>query len=258
MGFLEEACLIFDNDLALAQAEIMEAMATYSEVVGYDRIFTEKQQKQRESIFVKIKKFFAKIVSSLHNFKSNIQIEVDKTVRSAEFSKKLRKLHKELTEAKSRGVKNVTVIDVWTLREKYLEAVKDLKQYAKKFPKIKYKNTTDIGNDLDAFNKTMEKYKQELEVLSKQTVTVSLARMLDFIDDEVSGKGTIINSLNDAITSIQQMNNDCEHLEKQLEILGPDVIPHHIGLLRRVATGISGFLKKWTVKIITTFVLIVG
>lgn len=257
MGFLEEASMMFENSINLAQANfISESVFEIFESCNEDQIYVEKG---KDSLGVSIKKFFAKLITAFQNLHYSIKIEVDKKVRSVEFQNKLRSLHTELKEAKKDGNKNVSVIDIWTLREKYLETVKELKQYSKKITKMNYSKTSEIDDDIKSFNSTMEKYKEELETLSKKTVTVSLDRMIDFVEDEISGQSKVLNSLNDAIALLEQMNKDCIILEKRKDILGPDVlVTKRIGFIRRIATSISSFFKKWAVKIITTFVLIVG
>ena len=183
---------------------------------------------------------------------------MDRKVRSAEFETRLRKLHKELKEGQKGGIKDVEVHDVWTMTNKYLRCVDELKRYAKKFAEMKYKRTSQIDDDISQFNTIMERYKNELEEASKKTIEVPLKDMLDFVEDEISGRSNVMSTLNDAITILQQMDKDCELIEKRKDILGPDIIPKHIGFIRRIAYSISGFFKKWAVKIISTVVFIVG
>jgi len=257
-NFLAEASNMFDNKVALAQADFMEALAEYVEsCMCDDQIFVEKK-KETESLMVKTKKFFANLIAAFQNFIATVQVELDGKIRSSEFENKLRKLHTELKEGEKGGIKTVEVHDVWSMKDKYLDCVNDLKQYAKKFCEMKYKRTSEIDNDIIQFNTKMEKYKQELETVSKKTIVVPISKMIDFIEDEVSGRSKVMDTLNDAITLLQQMNKDCELIEKRRDILGPDIIPKHIGFLRRIATNISSFFKHWAVKIITTIVFIVG
>ena len=54
------------------------------------------------------------------------------------------------------------------------------------------------------------------------------------------------------------MQHDATALQTRRDILGPDIIPKHVGFLRRIATNIAKTIKKWAVKIITTVVFIVG
>ena len=258
MYFLTEACEIFDNKVSTAQAEFMEALASFYENCLDDNfIFTEKKT-EKESLIIRTKKFFANLIAAFQNFKATIQVELNKKVRASEFQNKLRKLHKELKEGEKGGIKHVEVHDVWAMRDKYLECVSDLKKYAKKFAEMKYTKTREIDDDIVQFNTTMEKYKKELEKVSEKMITVPISKMIDFVEDEINGRGRVMNTLNDAITLLEQMNKDCELIEKRTEILGPDIIPKHVGFLRKIAYSISGFFKRWAVKIITTIVFIIG
>ena len=258
MDFLTEACVMFDNKVALAQADFMEALASFTEsCMDDDYLFTEKK-KEKESLMIRTKKFFANLIAAFQNFKATVQVELNRKVRASEFQNKLRKLHKELKEGEKGGIKHVEVHDVWTMRDKYLECVTELKKYAKKFAEMKYTKTRDIDNDITQFNTLMEKYKKELEEASAKMITVPISKMLDFVEDEVNGRSRVMDTLNDAITLLEQMNKDCELIEKRTDILGPDVIPKHVGFLRQIAYSISGFFKRWAVKIITTVVFIIG
>lgn len=257
-NFLMEACEIFDNKVALAQADFMDALAMYTEsCLDEDQMFSEKKQ-ESDSFYVRTKKFFANLIAAFQNFIATVQVEVDKKVRSAEFDKKLHKLHTELKEGQKGGIKTVEVHDVWSMKDKYLECVDELKQYAKKFAEMKYKRTSDIDDDTIKFNNIMKKYKDELEETSKKMIVVPISKMIDFVEDEVSGRSRVMKTLNEAITLLQQMSKDCELIEKRLDILGPDIIPKHVGFLRKIATSISGFFRQWAIKIITTIVFIVG
>lgn len=256
--FLIEASQMFDNKVALAQADFMEAIATYLESCIDDEFTVTEKKNDTDTFLIKTKKFFANLVAAFQNFIATVQVELDKKTRSAEFQNKLRKLHTELKEGEKGGITTVEVHDVWAMKDKYEECVDELKTYAKKFSEMKYKRTSDIDDDIAKFNKILEEYKQELQSASEKMVTVSIKKMINFIEDEVSGRSRIMNSLNDAISLLQQMSKDCELIEKRRDILGPDIIPRHVGFIKRIAISISGFLKQWAVKIITTVVFIVG
>ena len=258
MDFLTEACEMFDNKVSTAQAEFMEALASFCENCLDDNYVFTENKKEKDSLIIRTKKFFANLIAAFQNFKATIQVELNRKIRSSEFQNKLRKLHKELKEGEKGGIQHVEVHDVWTMRDKYLKCVCDLKKYAKKFAEMKYTKTREIDEDITQFNTTMEKYKKELEQASEKMITVPISKMIDFVEDEVNGRSRVMDTLNDAITLLEQMNKDCELIEKRIEILGPDIIPKHVGFLRKIAGNISGFFKRWAVKIITTIVFIIG
>lgn len=255
--FLIEASNIFDNKVATSQADLMDAITAYIESCEDDVLYIEKK-KDGEPLFVKLKKFISNIIASFQNFTATVQVELDKKVRSAEFQSNLRKLHVELKEAGKNGIRDIEVNDVWSLLKKYTECVNELKEYGKRFCKMKYKNTREIEDDTSKFNNIMEKYKKELKDLSDKKVTVSLQKMVDFIEDEISGRSDVMKNLNETIALLQQMSKDCELIEKRQEILGPDIIPKHVGLIRRFCSWVTGLIKPIAVKIITSIAFIVG
>lgn len=256
--FLMEASEMFDNKVASTQAEFMEAITTYMEsCYDEDGFFIEKK-KDTDSLVVKTKKFFANLIAAFQNFIATVQVELDRKVRSSEFKSNLRKLHAELKEGGKGGIREVEVHDVWSMSAKYTECVSELKKYAKKFTEMKYKHVSDIDRDTEEFNKIMEKYKSELSEVSNKMIVVPINKMINFVEDEISGRSHVMDGLNDVIALLQQMNKDCELIEKRRDILGPDIIPKHIGLLRRFGNWVCSLIKPIAVKIITRVALLIG
>ena len=219
---------------------------------------TDPEKKQEKEFFaIRLKNFFAEIIAAFQHFIDTIQVEIDRKVRKAEFEMKLRALYKELRDRKANGVTTVKVHDIWTMRDEYLNCTKELKKIAKKFSNVDYKHINQIDEDMEKFNQTMEQYKKTLEDASEKMVEVPVEKMITFIEDEVSGKGKVITSLNEAVTMLQQMQKDCDLLEKKKAIYGPDLIPRHVGCLRKVTLSITKFFKKWSVKIISTAAMLV-
>jgi len=255
--FLETESDIFDNLITNRNIEFMEAIATFAEQMT-GTVFEEKKNERPESFIVKINKFFADLINGFQNFKAQIQLELDRRIRATEIDAKLRKMHTQMKAQKNVGVDKVEVVDCWTLRDKYLECVNKLRKYAKKFSEMKYKRTSEIDNDLAEFNKLVDKYSDEIAELTDKKITVDIQKMIDFVEDEISGRSRVLVSLDDAVTILKQMKQDALVLETRKDILGPDIIPKHMGFIRQIATKISAFIKKWAVKIITTIVFIVG
>ena len=253
--FLMEASSIFDTKVAIAQVEFMEAITTFME--SDDDFFVEAK-KDSDTLMVKTKKFFANLIAAFQNFIATIQVELDRKTRSAEFKNKLRALHEELRKGSKNGIREVEVHDVWTMTNKYTDCVNDLKKYAKKFANMKYKHVSDIDEDIEEFNKKMESYKKELQEVSEKKIVVSLKKMIDFVEDEISNRSHVMQSLNDVITMLQQMNKDCELIEKRRDILGADIIPKHVGLIRKFGSWVCSLLKPIAVKIITNIAFLVG
>jgi hypothetical protein len=253
-----EASEMFDNKVAMAEADFMDAMTAYMESCMVEDNFFVEKKKETDSLVTKTKKFFANLVAAFQNFIATIQVELDRKVRSAEFKSKLRKLHTELKEGGKGGIREVEVHDVWSMSQKYTECVNDLKKYAKKFANMKYKHVKEIDDDTEDFNRIMENYKAELEAVSKKTVVVPINKMINFVEDEISGRSHVMAGLNDVIAILQQMNKDCELIEKRRDILGPDIIPKHIGLLRRFGKWVTGLIKPIAVKFITNVAFLVG
>lgn len=258
MDFLLEESELFTEKLGSLNVFMIEAITEYTESC-YDEYMTEaKKQERSESLITKINKFFTNLITLFQNFQEQIRIEVDRKIRASELDIKLHKAYKEMKDKKSSGVKNVEVIDCWTLRDDYLSCISQLRKYADRFTKMQYKHVSDIDRDIESFNKIVDEYDEKLQKDCDKKVTVPIDKMIRFVEDEISGKSHVLTSLDDGITIFKHMRNDCELLETRKDILGPDIIPKHVGFIRRIANSICAFFKRWAVKIITTIVFIVG
>lgn len=257
MSFLDTESQIFSNRLDNINIEFMEAITNFVEEYYNDEYYSESKVKE-DSFMTKINKFFANIINAFQNFQTQIRIEVDRKMRESAVDKKLHEAYEEIKKKKDAGASTVQVMDCWTLKDDYLACVNELRKYAKKFTEMKYKRVTEIDDDIAAFNKIIDKYDQKLQDDCDKEITVPVTKMLNFVEDEISGRSKVIESLNDGITMFKQMQHDCYVLQTRKEILGPDVISKHVGFIRKIAMSISGFFKRWTVKIITSVVLIIG
>ncbi len=257
MDFLLTESEIFDNRISSINIEFMEAISDFTEEL-YNEYFMESGKVKKDSFTTKLNKFFANLINAFQNFHAQVKLEIDRKSRESALDKKLHDFYKELKLKKDIGLNTVHVMDCWTLRDDYLECVEKLRKYAKKFTEMKYNRVSEIDSDIAEFNKIIDEYDQKLQDDCDKKISISTIKMLNFVEDEISGKSKVLESLNDGITIFQQMQHDCKVLETRKDILGPDVIPKHIGFLRKIAISISGFFKRWSVKIISSIVLIVG
>ena len=252
MDFLSDGIAIFDQRVNSINVDLIEAVAEFTESCGDSFYVTERQ---KDTLFVKIKKFFANMIIALKNFKNQTMSDVNRMVRESKIEFKLRSLHKELKNSDERTTE---VIDVWAIKKTYLDAVSDLKAYAKRISKINYKNTIEIDSDLEAFSKIKDKYDEKLESLYEKKKTMSTKSLIKFVEDELSGRSKVLDTLNDSISIMEQMQNDVDALEAKKALLGPDVIPKRVGFLRKIANAIASFFRKHVSKFITKVVFLLA
>lgn len=250
LDFLSDAVSIFSTSIDNINLRLIEAVVEFHEESNDSFYVTERQ---RDTLYVKVKKLFSDMIVSIKNFINQVKIDVERRVRDAKTESKLRKLYKEL---KQTGDKSIEVVDVWNLKDYYLKAVSELKKYTKRISKMEYKNTSQIDDDLANFNTTIAKYEKNLEELSNKKKKVSTLKLITFVEDEISGRSKVIDSLNDSITIIDNMKREVNNLEARKAILGPDVIPKHIGLFRRISQKITSFFRNWAAKIISRIVFL--
>lgn len=252
---LSDESNIFDNAINKANFELTESITSFIELNESKYIFTEAE---KETIVTSVKKFFTNIISAIQNFINSIKQQINRSTRFSTTDSKLHKTYKELLKQKEAGCKEVKVMDVWTLEKKYLTYVDELKKLAKKFSKMKYKRSSELNADIERFNKLYDNYDKELTSLSENTIVVPIDKMINFVEDEISNRSKVMDSLNDCITLMEQMRDDVDLIETRYDILGVDIVPKHISFLKKIGTSISSFIKKWVVKFITKVVFIVG
>lgn len=255
IDLIENISIEFQHDIDEANVCLMEAATTFMESLEYSNYITEASS---EPFTVKIKKFFADIIVAIKNFKSSIQIEINKSIRGKEYQAKLRALYKEANIKKNAGIKKIEVMDVWSYTYELERGIGELEVFANRISKMKYKHVKDIDNDTTQFNKLADELNNKLDEIASKKITVKLDKLIPFIEDEISGRSKIFNQLNDAIALFEQMSNDCSTIETRRNILGPDVITKHIGLIRKTVNKITSTIKKGILKVITTIILLIG
>ena len=252
--FMEDVEKIFDDKMSKADVELTEALASYYESC-VDSLMYEKAG---DSLGVKINKAIANMVAAITQFISSIKLQVKTMIQSGNYQKNLRKLHKQLKESKSEGARTVKVQDVWTLRDVYIEGVGRLRKYAKKFANMNYKTTAKLEEDLEKFYTIYDEVEKKAENVMDQTIIISIDKMLKFIDEECSGNGRVLKTLEDYSIEFQEMGNSAKALTKKVDILGPDIIQKHVGFIKRIGMKIANFMKKIIIRIVTTCCLLIG
>jgi hypothetical protein len=228
------------------------AIFTYTDELLTNHYVTEAV---KDSLWTKLKQFFTKIILSLKSFTKELQLKFEYTIKEKQIKKKLTQLREDLKEKQSTQ-NNVKMIDYWEMKRIFNKYYDDLIKYAKKFSKVKYTKTWQIEDDLDSFNKLLDKCNEELEKVADTKITVSITKALDFVEDEIRGKSDVLSSLNDSIRDFAEIEQIAEELKTRMNILGADVIPRHVGFIQKMVNAIGGFVRKWTVKFIMGIVFI--
>ena len=255
MVFLEQVENDFQRSIEEINISMMESITTFLESFQESDYITEKSE---DTLMVKIKKFFADLIASFQNFKNSIKIEINKKLRDSTFKNKLRLLYDEAKKKDEAGIRKIEVMDIQAYCDEYLNAVDELETYAKRFANMKYKHLSDIDRDINDFNDIAEDYENSLNKIAQKKVKMSPKKLMKYIENEISGRSQVLDTLNDAMTLFEQMKNDCTLLESRKNILGPDIIAKKIGFIRKMSTKISSFIKRNVVRFISTIVLIVG
>ena len=242
----------FEGSMMHINIVLESAIFTYTDDLLTNHYVTEAV---KDSLWTKLKKFFTKMILSIKSFIKELQLKIEYAVKEKQIKEKLTQMRKELKE-KQLTQKTVQMVDYWTVKKIFNEYYKDLSKYAKKFAKVKYTKTWQIEDDLEEFDKLMDKCNKDLEAMTNKKITVDIEKALDFVEDELRGKSEILSSLNDAIRDFSEMDQISNEMRTKMDVLGADVIPKHVGFIQRMVNGIAGFIRRWTVKFIMGVVYI--
>lgn len=242
---------IIDNNMILE-----DALIVYEEVMSDIDLFIEgkKYSMANDSLFTKIKKFFTMLISSITTFIKQIKADVERRINMADIKNNLKKAHKKLLTMDKNS--KVEVSDIWSLKNDYLSLVKELSSYSKRIGKNEYKYTEDMDRDIEIFNTIVSDYESKLKKDEERTVKVRADELIRFIEDELTGRSSIMASLNTNMQIVSDMKINCESLMMKRELLGPDVLTKKLTILQKLAKSITKVFQKWVAKIIATFIIL--
>lgn len=203
-----------------------------------------------------IKKFFTNLITAIRNYINKFKNYLGKSSREAGYITTLNTMEKNIRKAKDEGKTKVTMPDYKFIRNEYNAMCKDLKSYAKKFVKMKYKSTIEIDRDLDSFMKVSNAWDKRMEKAVEKKKTINIDDALRFVENEKSGYTHVFDTLNDAITQINDIKHVAEETAARTSTLGSDIIPKHVNFLRRIANAISSKVTKFAAKTIAVNVLL--
>ena len=229
------------------------AIFTYSEDLLTNHYVSESVS---DSLWTRLKDFFTKIILAIKNFIKELKVKIEYAINEKQIKQKLHALHEELKDKEYKGINAVELTDYISMKNIFNQYYDKLIGYAKKFSKVKYTKTYQIENDLEEFDKMMDKFNKELEEASNKKVKWSVKKALDFVEDELRGKSDVFKTLNQSMSDFAEIEQIAENLRTKMNVLGVDVIPKHVGFIQKMIIGISGFIRKWTIKIIMGIVFI--
>ena len=253
----------FDESFSRINFDMIEAIALYEEASlddYLDSYITEKKKenKLKDPLSVRLKKFLMDIITTIQNFILTTKTEVENKIREKNTAQNLRELHKKLEQEKNRGKATVTVTDVWKMKEIYLSGINEMKKIILRISKNEYNTLQAMDEDIDRFEEIALRTEKELEKANERKVEVPTDKMLAFVEYEITGKSSIMKSLNDAISMFNQMRADVTAMENKRDALGPDALSKYASSVRRASFRFGNILKKWAVKFIVKVCLIFG
>lgn len=249
--FLEDAS--YDSMVAVSDRELESVVLESTIDYSMNHYLTESE---KESLWSKFKKFLAAALESFHHFVADFKRKIQDTIQKKQLKKKLTKLKETLQKEQAAGKKTIEYEDFISYKRLYIKSVDNMKKVHKRMVRMKYKTVDQLEEDFKTFEKLLTDFeKQEKEILSKKK-EFPIKTMISFVENEINGDSEVMKTLNVYDSLIADMRSDVKLMERKATILGDDIIPHKIGILRRVLNMIGRFIKKTVVRFVTNIIFI--
>jgi hypothetical protein len=220
-----------------------------------------------------VKTFFANVINSIRRFITSIVRAGEDAHREASSRMKLVKLKNQLKKAINEGKTTCEMVDYKRLSDLYSDLYKDVKKQGDrimdkfithaftvhpiktigdKAPIAKnfnnYNTIMELEKDYSQLQNIVDEYNDELESIKNRHITVSCTKALEFVEKELSGRGCVIDNMNNAIKYIHEIEDKVSNLIAKSHDLGYVPIEKEMGLIRRFVTWIGKTFVSCAVK----------
>lgn len=255
MTFLEDIEVIskeFDENISNSYFKICESLSEYFKSIDDETLIAEAVRPDHEGIITKLKKFFIHLINSIITFTKNLKNTVNTHIETMKIKRKLKKIHEKASKLDKNA--KVEVVNIWTLKDDYVSIANRLYKLSNKMTKMKYKHLSELDDEIAKFNRLIDESEKILNEDLNKKVTVKAEDLVNFVEDEITKRSTVITTLNTNILLVEEMKLECENIIRKREFLGPDILKKVSGL-KDIASKISKFFRKWVAKILATFIM---
>lgn len=239
--------------ITLSDRLLEEAVISSIEEYAENHYLTEAK---RDSLWVRFKKFLVATMESFKDFQKSFKRKLSDEVERKQLKETLLATKRKLEVDKRAGVKMVPYPDFMELKSLYAKTVHELESNVKRVLKMQYRSIANLNEDLDKCEKIIYDYQAKEKAILEEKKLVSVSFMLNLVENELRGNSDIFNTLSRYESMLHDLEDEMDKIEKRKEILGDDILPKKLGILRRLVNKIGGFIKSTVVKLITKIVFI--
>lgn len=240
-------CTSFDKGIINANDRFLNTYVALLESTEDTDIFTEKHQ---ATIGEAMRIFISGIIGVLQQLKDAITEQIDSTIRSVQFKNKFNKLKEEVKQKKVNGDKTVEILDYAKITDEYVRMCDDLRSRVNKINNIDYLTHFGLDHDIKVFNEKINEYNNILEDLMTKKKKMKIDKAIEFLENETSGDGRVIKTLNNAISEFKSFENTVKRVETKEKIVGKELIAKNVIIVRQTSNGFVKFVRKWSSRII--------
>ena len=252
-NIFEDELMAFNTSEFIINNKLMKCIFECEVSYINNSYITESEQK---SLITHLKEFFDKIITAMNNFKNAIRNKLEKFKSENSLELRLRNARKKLMMQKEQGEKYIENIDVFEYKKVYVKMVDDLWKEAKRFPKVKYNTVDEIDRDLLKFDDKIAKYDEKLDEIEKRKVKIKIDDAIEFVSREIGGNTQIMKTIEECELKVREMDRNAQVLAQRRNILGADIIPKHVSLIKRIVNSITKFIRNKVSKFISIVVFL--
>jgi hypothetical protein len=87
-------------------------------------------------------------------------------------------------------------------------------------------------------------------------VKIKIDDAIEFVSREIGGNTQIMKTIEECELKVREMDRNAQVLEQRRNILGADIIPKHVSLIKRIVNSITKFIRNKVSKFISIVVFL--
>ena len=196
------------------------------------------------NIFDRIGHFFVNIIQAMRRFGVSIKEQVSAKLRTREMKRAVRGLHVKAEELLKIGKKTMEM-PAFDEQSRVLESYANrLRKCCKKIVANEYKSTRKMDEDLEKFRALYEEAERAFNEVSEKKVERPVKEVIKWVENQINGMDHTMTILDESLKDLEEMDREVRRMHEKRTLYGADILPAHVGLIRRTITKFSNFIHN--------------
>lgn len=227
-----------------ASSELEEATMGCYRLLEMDTCPSYMVEATARNIFDRIGHFFVNIIQAMKRFAVSIKEQVSAKLRTREMKRALRGLHVKAEEMREKGITKMKM-PAFEIQADVLQSFADrMRKYCKRIIKNEYKSTEKMDADFAKFRDLYEEAEEAFAKVSEETVEKPVKDVIKWVERQINGADSCMTILDETLRDLEEMNREVQRMQEKRTLYGADILPAHVGLIRRIITKFSNFIHQ--------------